>query len=127
MRDRPSAAELLEIARRTLLDELLAALPEDRRYDALMVASAMATAKRELEAGLGALETERAALAALYDEPADPAEPLDAALARLNRRFAADLRAGAFDGEGPRARAAGAVLRQQTHSKLLENNPKYPR
>ena len=47
--DRPQCAELLAVARRTLLDELVPALPEDKRYQALMVANALAIAGRALE------------------------------------------------------------------------------
>jgi hypothetical protein len=46
--DRPRGAELLAVARRALLEELVPALPEDRRYQALMVANALAIAGREL-------------------------------------------------------------------------------
>ena len=42
MRDLPKGANLLLQARKTLLGELLERLPNDKRYDALMVANAMA-------------------------------------------------------------------------------------
>ena len=129
MRDRPSGAELLAIARETLLGELLPHAPDAQRYNALMVAAAMAIAAREAEAGDGALVAEREALAALYGEAGGEAgaadEPLDAALGRLNRRFAADLRAGAFDAPDARQAAAWRLLRQATMAKLMECNPKY--
>jgi len=48
--DRPDGAELLTVARATLLEDLLPELPPARRYDALMIANAMAMAQRELEA-----------------------------------------------------------------------------
>jgi len=47
--DRPAAAELLAVARKSLLEDLVPALPEDKRYQALMVANALAIAGRELE------------------------------------------------------------------------------
>ncbi|MGE4369086.1 MAG: DUF6285 domain-containing protein [Burkholderiaceae bacterium] len=50
MNNRPAGSELLTIARRTLLDDLLPALPKDQHYSALMVANAMAIALRELQA-----------------------------------------------------------------------------
>ncbi len=129
MRDRPTAAELLAIARETLLGELLPHAPDAQRYNALMVAAAMAIAAREAEAGDGALVAEGDALAALYGEVGgevrDADEPLEAALGRLNRRFAADLRAGAFDAPGTRQAAAWRLLRQATMAKLMECNPKY--
>lgn len=48
MNNRPYGNELLEVARRTLLDELLPLLPPEKTYEALMVANAMAIAAREL-------------------------------------------------------------------------------
>jgi hypothetical protein len=49
MDDRPDGAELLAVARTTLLEDLLPELPQARRYHALMIANAMAMARRELE------------------------------------------------------------------------------
>jgi hypothetical protein len=49
-KDRPSAVELLEIARAMLDAELLPVLPPERRVNGLMVASALAMAVRELAA-----------------------------------------------------------------------------
>ncbi len=51
MNDRPSGGELLAVARRALLDDLLPLLPADKAYDALMVAKAMAIAAREFDQG----------------------------------------------------------------------------
>ena len=125
MRDKPTAAELLAIARETLLGELLPHSGDAQRYNALMVGAAMAIAAREAEAGDGALVAERDALAALYGEVGGADEPLDEALCRLNRRFAADLRAGAFDAPGALQAAAWRLLREVTMAKLMECNPKY--
>ncbi|MCH9051808.1 MAG: hypothetical protein IIA72_12100 [Proteobacteria bacterium] len=125
MRDKPTAAELLAIARETLLGELLPNSPDAQRYNALMVGAAMAIAAREAEAGDRALVAEGEALAALYGEAGVADEPLEAALGRLNRRFAADLRAGAFDAPGGRQAAAWRLLREVTMAKLMECNPKY--
>ncbi|MCH7710700.1 MAG: hypothetical protein IH903_03600 [Proteobacteria bacterium] len=125
MRDKPTAAELLAIARETLLGELLPNSPDAQRYNALMVGAAMAIAAREAEAGDRALVAEGEALAALYGEAGVADEPLEAALGRLNRRFAADLRAGAFDAPGARQAAALRLLREVTMAKLMECNPKY--
>ena len=125
MRDKPTAAELLAIARETLLRELLPRSPDAQRYNALMVAAAMGIAAREAEAGDMALVAEREALAALYGEVRVADEPLEEALGRLNRRFAADLRAGAFDAPCARQAAALRLLREVTMAKLMECNPKY--
>ena len=125
MRDKPTAAELLAVARETLLRELLPRAGDAQRYNALMVGAAMGIAAREAEAGDMALVAERDALAALYGEAGAADEPLDEALGRLNRRFAADLRAGAFDAPGGRQAAALRLLREVTMAKLKECNPKY--
>lgn len=47
----PDAHELLDIARSTLLEQLLPALPGELRYPALMIANAMAIAARESRLG----------------------------------------------------------------------------
>jgi hypothetical protein len=93
MNDIPDATELLAIARSTLLDKLLPHLPDDLRYDALMIANAMAIAAREHAAGDTAAQRELARLAALLGE--QYASPGAAA---LKRRLAAQIRAGRFDG-----------------------------
>ena len=49
MTSRPNGSELLAVARRTLLDQLLPLLPAANSYEALMVANAMAMAARELD------------------------------------------------------------------------------
>ena len=51
MRDRPNGADLLAIARDTYLDEVLPHVPKEKRYAGLMVANAMAIARREIESG----------------------------------------------------------------------------
>lgn len=53
MRDRPSGPELLDIARETLLTELLSAPKDEQRLMALMIGNAMAIAARDAEAKLG--------------------------------------------------------------------------
>ena len=49
MINQPAGHDVLAIARRTLLDTLVPALPADKTYDALMIANAMAIAMRELQ------------------------------------------------------------------------------
>lgn len=114
MRDKPDASDLLNTARRVLTEDLLPELPRDKRYAALMVAAAMATAAREAEAGDGPLIAEREALATLYET--------DGTLDDLNRRFAADLRAGRFDDDPDEA---VEILRRSVLHRLAESNPRY--
>ena len=140
LRNRPTAAALLTTARRALLDDLLPLLPQERHYEALLVAMAMRIAIAEQDAGDPRAGDPRAGdpradddwlaqvdrdLAGLYGEGGRGQAGGD--VARLYRRFAADLRAGVFDAAGPRTAIAHAILRTVAHHKLLENNPKYPR
>ena len=99
MTDHPDTTELLDIARRTLLDELLPRLPEELRYNALMIANAMAIASREHTAGDAAAQAELARLRALFGERAKPLSgaALEAALAGYNRRLTTGIRNGRFD------------------------------
>ncbi|ODU61945.1 MAG: hypothetical protein ABS99_01880 [Acetobacteraceae bacterium SCN 69-10] len=65
--ERPDAAGLLEIARATLLADIVPKLEGDARFKALMAANAMAIAQRALREGSGAID---AALARLGDPTA---------------------------------------------------------
>ena len=117
MRDRPSGAELLRQARRSVLEELLGELPEHRRYDVLMIASAMVIAARELEAGNGR-EAERKDLEELLGPASE--DDLAAALKSLNERLAAEIRAGRRDGDA----RTHALLRRDAAARLEISNPK---
>lgn len=128
MRPKPSAAELLEVARKTLRGDLLAALPEALRYQALMAANAVAIAARVLERGEAPEQEELANLARLMGEK-DPAIPSDPALVRerldvLYGRLIDELRAGTVVPGGSRHRAMFAHLRQATLERVRESNPK---
>ena len=123
-RDEPDALGLLAIARETLLKELVPLLPAERRYDALMVASAIAAAAREIEAGAAPLAEELRGLARLLE--ATPGEgPPETELLRLNTDLAGRIRAGAFDERGPRRAELIRHLKATTVRKLRETNPKY--
>ena len=84
MLERPDAAGLLETARDVLLRELLPHLPEAKRFEARMLANAMAIARREMPADTAP------ALARLRDLLDMPNAAPDALL----RRLAAEVRAG---------------------------------
>jgi hypothetical protein len=125
MRDQPDAADLLQTARRTLLEELLPALPKSCRYAASMTANAMAIAARETGAGREDPETELAHLRALYETGGKERAGHDPAteLAELDRRLAADLRAGRFP-SGIDTPVFELLLRQ-TRARLRISNPKH--
>jgi hypothetical protein len=116
MRDLPSGTALLALGR-DLIDELLPLLPPERRREVRLVATAMAIAEREALAGDALRHDILGLLAAFYG--CSESGPDDALL----RRFAADLRAGAFDACDKRGRAARAILWRLTMLKLREGNP----
>jgi hypothetical protein len=122
MNDRPDATELLEIARRTLLADVLPRLPEDLRYPALMIANAMAIAGREHAAGDADASSELARLQQFYGAPhhALAGRALAAALIDYNRRLAADIRAGRCDDRA----GLREHLEQTIAGKLAVANPK---
>ena len=68
MNNRPNCQELLAIARETFTAEVLPALPEKLRYTGLMIANALAIARRELDAGEAPLRVEYERLCALLCE-----------------------------------------------------------
>ena len=105
MKTQPNAADLLAIARSTLLDKLLPGLPEELRYDALMIANAMAIASREHAGADQAMHAEFARLQKLLGETSEtPAGPaLATSLASLNQRLASDIRVGGFDDKARKA------------------------
>lgn len=124
MNNRPNARQLLAIARATFTAKILPALPEKLRYSGLMIANALAIARRELEAGDALLRAEHERLRSLFSEGSreltDAALP--AALADYNRRLADEIRAGRFDKE---ERAVLLEhLRKTTEEKLGVSNPK---
>ena len=128
MRPKPSAAELMEIARKTLRGDLLAALPESRRYEALMAANAVAIAGRVLERGEAPEREELAALARLTGASGETvsagAETVRERLGVLYGRLCDELRADAIAPGTDRHRAVFAHLRRITLDRLRESNPK---
>lgn len=121
MKVEPSAPDLLELARAAILEELAPALPEARRYAALMAANALAIAARDLAAP-GEAAAELAGIAALLPEWSAPADG-SAALAEGTTRLAAAIRAGRFDEGEARSRLLGH-LRQVTRARLAVSNPR---
>jgi hypothetical protein len=114
MRDVPSGAALLALARDVLMDELMPLLPRECRPNALLVAKCMAIAQQEAEAPA---EEGRAILREIELLCGQGVDPW--------RRFAYDLRVGAFEGSEPHDRAVRAVLWRQTVAKLRQSNPEF--
>lgn len=128
MRDCPTGAELLDTARQVLRDELMPALPADKRMAALMVANALSIAARQLNNGDAAEHAELAALEHLLSEPfaatADDARSRRAALVAANRKLARWIRDGRAD-NGPLHDGVRAHLAEVIRHKVAESNPKY--
>jgi hypothetical protein len=124
LRDRPSGLDLLNLGRELLLGELLPLLPESRHRDLHLIATAIAIARREAEAGSAPSDEILRRLAAFYALSA-PRGGEGETLRELLRRFAADLRNGAFERSGPRELAARAILWAMTIAKLRESNPQF--
>ena len=127
MSERPEAADLLDEARRSLIEALLPLLPQDRRYDALMVANAMAIASREARSGDKLLREEVRGLGTLLDGAGTAngaREELRARLLELERRLARDIRRGSYDAVGPQRDAVRAYLRTVTREQVRISNPK---
>lgn len=121
--EQPDALELLAIARETLLEQVLPELSGEARYQARMIASAMAIAMRELRPGAVDLTAELEYLHGLYEHDSPPAgEHVEQALQRLEVRLAEDLRHGELDG-GPQL-AVRRLLRRRIASRLALSNPK---
>ena len=114
MRDLPSGPALLALARDVLLNELMPVLPEECRPDALRVAKCMAIAQQEAEAPA---EEGRAILRQV--------ELLCGQGADVLRRFAYDLRVGAFESSELSDRAARAILWRLAIAKLRQSNPEF--
>jgi hypothetical protein len=125
MRNSPDAAGLLRIARETLLDELLESVPEERRHMLRMAANALAIAAREAEAGEADLVKELRLLGELYGEDVVQAAgaSLRERIAKMNKRFARDIRDGIFDGAC--APGVHALLMDQVRARLRISNPSY--
>lgn len=120
MRNDPTAAELLDLAREKLTQELIPALPREQRYNALLVAAAIGVALRESEAGEEPYAAFAEELAALYgDWKSDTPS--------LFRHLAQEIRDGALDEDGDYRDDALSLLRALTLHKLGESNPGYLR
>ena len=130
MREDPNGAALLQAATALLREDILKALPDDKRHGALMIANAMSVAMRQLEYGDAPEREELDALRALLgcgdeqDQPTGSGVPLRSMLVTLNRQLAQRIRGGETDPHSPLHAAALAHLRAATRQRLLESSPK---
>jgi hypothetical protein len=130
MRDQPTGEQLLETARAVLRDELIPALPADRRHAALMVANAVAIAARQLQNGDTGDLLEIEALEHLLGLPPSASNrsafELRDVLLDHNRLLCVWIRSGRFDA-GPMHDEARTHLLHQARRRVEESNPKYLR
>jgi len=112
MREQPSGKDLLDIARDVLRDDLIPALPENKRYPALMIANAMAIVMRQIETGEEGGIEEQKTLGDLLGE--------DGSLNDLNIILANRIREGHADGV-----ETWQALRGVAVGKVAESNPRY--
>lgn len=117
----PDATNLLGIAREVLLETLLPALPPTLRYEARMIASAIAIAARETQdaAAVTAAAREQAAIIDLLALAGVEALP-EMAPGLLCRA----IRQGRYDAPGPLRDALLADLGGITRDKLRISNPR---
>lgn len=94
MNDHPTPLELIRIAHATLANAVLPDARPDQLYPLRMIANALGIAARELEAHDRDVADETRGLNLLYND----GKHLDD-LAVRNRRFARDIRSGAFESD----------------------------
>mgnify|MGYP001192115751 FL=1 len=127
MRERPTGDDLLIMARQVLREELLELLPEERRYDALMVANAMAIAARQIKFGDKPERQEWKALADLLGETVkeSDATAVSDTLGDLYHKLGDKIRIGELDPGMPSHDNLYAFLLEVTMQKLRESAPKF--
>ena len=113
-----ATADLLEVARGTLREQVMPALDGGARYEAAMVANALAIAIREIEIGGKVHAEEQVLLAEFLDAPT-------ATLSELRRLLCRKLRDGAVPADRPDA--LPTLLRRLVHARLAISNPDYAR
>jgi len=118
VRDLPTGPALLALARDVLLHELMPLLPPTAHLEARLVANSMAIAEREAISGAAPAQGILHGLKELYGEGGEGEQG-------LLRRFARDLRAGAFEEGEPRERHAREILWRLTIAKLRDANPRF--
>jgi len=112
MREQPSGKDLLDIARDVLREDLIPALPENKRYPALMIANAMAIVMRQMETGEQGETDEQKLVGDLLGE--------DGSLEHLNKSLATRIRNGQADDV-----RVWQALQSVAVGKVAESNPRY--
>ena len=123
MLDRPNRGELLAAAEKTLRDEVLPHLSGSTKYKALMVASAVAMARREAEAGYAPAKEILDGYAEFFGQDNVYRAGMDSAerIAALNRDLSTAIREGEYDDN--LTGAVHKVLTELVIARLKLSNP----
>ncbi len=131
MSERPDGRDLLIVAREELVNSLLPQLPNELRYQALMIANAMAIATREFETGRESDQRELLGLSQLlFDAKSNVQheQSNDQTAARTlqsHRKVLGNaIRSGDFDPGTTRHQAMLQHLKITARDKLAISNPK---
>ncbi len=119
MNDRPDAAELISIARQTLLSEVLPDAKSEHLYALRMIANALGIAARELEAQEADIAVETQGLDAFYGDARNSGD-----LQARNRQLARDIRRGAFEQSNAQETELRRHLTATARAKLAAAYPK---
>lgn len=120
MRERPRVDELLALAAKIFREHLLPALPEEKKYVALMVLNAMWIAERQQATCEDPLNDECDLLEVVLFITPQSAELHERAL-ELNREYARRVRESAFDNDD----TGRHVLWALTLQRVRESSPRY--
>jgi len=129
MRDQPRGEQLLASAEALLRDELLPALPAEKRQAGLMIARALGIAARQLHNGEAPERQELASLARLLAPASETSETSEPAALRqqlqlANRQLGQLIRSGAADTGASRTQVVQHLL-QIARQRVAESNPRY--
>ncbi|RKZ35444.1 MAG: hypothetical protein DRQ37_06340 [Gammaproteobacteria bacterium] len=113
----PPGSDLLDIARKELRELLLGELPPEKRYAGLMIANAMAIARRELLAGETTSAPEREQLSEILGMEGD--------LEALRTELAKQIRAGRYKPEDEDYDKVTRHLQEAATHALATSNPRY--
>jgi len=124
MRQRPGPDELERLAAAILGDEPLPPDLKARSYEQRLAAKALSIAAYDRESGAADRARELRGFETLFDAEVDKQPSVDDEdrIAALNRRLAAEIRAGKWDREPAALRE---LLTLQVRARLARTNPKY--
>ena len=133
MRNKPTGTDLILVARKALVDEIIGQLPEDKKNIARQIARAMNIASREIDAGDWPLKNSLTRIVEIFGKEAEDdmefALKTPGAIERVLKDFTATLsrriREGEFDQESESRQQVQAHLLAFVLDKLQEDDPKY--